>query len=150
MFDLPPPQVTDIQPLTYECLMAESHKQQVPPLILLSIFKTEGGTLGRASKNTNGSKDYGPMQINTINLKEIGQWVAPSHVRDNGCVNMGAAAYILRKCINRNEGDLWKGVGCYHSNTPHLSAAYQQRVYNNMQRIVSGKADVSRLFAGVR
>lgn len=150
MFELPPPKPADIQPLTYECLMAESQKQQVAPLILLALFKTEGGTLGRASSNTNGSKDYGPMQINTINLKEIAQWVPPTDIRDNGCVNMGAAAYLLRKCINRHNGDLWKGVGCYHSNTPHLSAGYQQRVYNNLQRIIAGKADIRPLFSGNR
>jgi hypothetical protein len=45
-------------------------------------------------------------------------------------VNIPAGASILRQCLDNSGGDLWQGVGCYHSQHPHRQQQYVQRVWN--------------------
>lgn len=45
-------------------------------------------------------------------------------------VNIPAGASILRRCIDENGGDLWQGVGCYHSQNRRRQQQYVQRVWN--------------------
>ena len=45
-------------------------------------------------------------------------------------VNIPAGASILRQCINDSGGDLWQGVGCYHSQNRRRQQQYVQRVWN--------------------
>jgi hypothetical protein len=45
-------------------------------------------------------------------------------------VNIPAGARILRQCIDESGGDLWQGVGCYHSQHRHRQQHYVQRVWN--------------------
>ena len=49
-------------------------------------------------------------------------------LRDNGCFNIYAAAYILRVKMSEAGGDPWDGMGRYNSATPALKRAYQQRL----------------------
>jgi len=44
-------------------------------------------------------------------------------------VNLPAAAYVLRRCIDESGGDLWKGVGCYHSPLSGNQRRYVRRVW---------------------
>jgi len=46
----------------------------------------------------------------------------------DACFNAYAAGYILRLTIAQSGGDVWEGMGRYHSSTPALKAAYQQRL----------------------
>jgi hypothetical protein len=45
-------------------------------------------------------------------------------------VNIPAGARILRQCIDESGGDLWQGVGCYHSPNSRRQQQYVQRVWN--------------------
>ncbi len=45
-------------------------------------------------------------------------------------VNLPVAAYVLRRCIDDNGGDLWKGVGCYHSPRLGNQRKYVSRVWS--------------------
>jgi len=45
-------------------------------------------------------------------------------------VNIPAGARILRQCIDDSGGDLWQGVGCYHSQHSRRQQQYVQRVWN--------------------
>ncbi len=45
-------------------------------------------------------------------------------------VNIPAGARILRQCIDDSSGDLWQGVGCYHSPHSQRQQQYVQRVWN--------------------
>src|SRR2546426_1241536 len=45
-------------------------------------------------------------------------------------VNIPAGARILRQCIDDSGGDLWQGVGCYHSQNNQRQQQYVQRVWN--------------------
>jgi hypothetical protein len=83
----------------------------------------------------NGAHDCGPAQVNA----EI--WVPyfarllhrpPPEMfdalRDNGCFNVYAAAYILRLKVAAAGGDAWDGMGRYNSATPGVKRAYQRRL----------------------
>lgn len=136
-------------PVTYQCLMQESIKQRIHPALLYAVRKAENGKVGQAVSNKNGTRDLGPMQLNEINLKEIakhaialegGVDAVSEQLKNNGCFNISAGAWFLRKKINEAGGDVWKGVGLYHSNTPHLAAKYINRVYDQYRKILSNPA----------
>lgn len=44
-------------------------------------------------------------------------------------VNLPVAAYVLRRCIDQSRGDLWQGVGCYHSQRFPTQKDYVGRVW---------------------
>lgn len=119
-------------PRERQCLSSAATRYHLPPLVLKAVLLTEGGWRGLRKRNTNGSYDLGPAQINTIHLPELRRYgVSETQLTYDVCVNLFVAAYRLRFEINR-AGDFWRGVGNYHSRTPHLSHAYQERVKRNL------------------
>ena len=58
---------------------------------------------------------------------------AEAVLRD-GCVNARAAAFLLRREYER-AGDIWRGIGSYHSKTPELRDAYINRVKRHLARL---------------
>lgn len=120
-------------PLTVACLLQAAQLQGVPPSVVLTVLKVEGGKVGMASRNTNGTEDLGPMQVNT------GAWlktVAGIHfngdkkaayeaLRDNGCYNVHVGTWILRKSIDDADGNIYEGIGFYHSRTTRFKERYQ-------------------------
>ncbi len=115
------------------CLMLASQTYSVPPAVLVGIYKVEGGKVGQEVKNTNGSYDLGPMQINTIWMPELAKkWgvseeTAKKWVRDDACTNVGIAAWILKGHLNET-GNLAKAIAHYHSRTPRHGRRYQSKV----------------------
>jgi hypothetical protein len=120
--------------LTAACLAAAAHSYRLPPVYLYAILETEGGRVGQAVANTNGSYDLGPFQINSAWGKAIGQYwripvpLALERVRDNGCANAIIAAAILKKALIETKGDYPKAIGFYHSHTEALAAVYRKTV----------------------
>ena len=84
------------------CLMLAAQTYSVPPAVLVGIYQVEGGKVGQAVANTNGTYDLGPMQINTIWIPDLAnRWgvsesTAKKWVKDDPCTNMGVAAWILK------------------------------------------------------
>lgn len=115
------------------CLMLASQTYSVPPAVLVGIYKAEGGEVGQEVKNTNGSYDLGPMQINTVWLPELAnKWgvqeeTARQWVRDDACTNVGVSAWILKGHLEET-GSLSKAIAHYHSRTPHHGNRYQSKV----------------------
>ncbi len=120
------------------CLMLAANTYSVPPAVLVGILEVEGGKVGQEVKNTNGSYDLGPMQINTIWLPELAKYwgvserTAKRWVRDDPCTNMGVSAWILKKHLNET-GSLSKAISYYHSRTPRLGRAYKKKVVRAMR-----------------
>jgi hypothetical protein len=121
------------------CLILASYNYQVPAAVLVGIYKVEGGRVGQEVRNTNGSYDLGPMQINTIWMKELAQyWNVPQStakrlVRDDACTNMGVAAWILRRHYQET-GNLASAIAHYHSRTPLHGHKYRRKVILAMQK----------------
>lgn len=120
------------------CLMLASQTYSVPPAVLVGIYKAEGGKVGQEVKNTNGSADLGPMQINTIWLPELAdKWgvseaTARKWVRDDACTNVGVSAWILKGHLDET-GSLSKAIAHYHSRTPRHGTRYKKKVVEILQ-----------------
>lgn len=120
------------------CLMLASQTYSVPPAVLVGIYKAEGGKVGQEVRNTNGSHDLGPMQINTIWMPDLAKrWgvsesTARKWVRDDACTNVGVAAWILKGHLDET-GSLSKAIAHYHSRTPHFGKRYKSRVIDIMK-----------------
>lgn len=118
-----------LTPLTYECVVEAAREFHLPPKLLFSILKIEGGTVGKVSANTNGTYDIGPMQINTIWLSTFEDYVSRDEILYNGCTNVRVGTWILKSRILEAKDDFWLGVGNYHSYTPERSQWYRKKVY---------------------
>ena len=122
------------------CLLLAANTYQVPAAVMIGIMNVEGGRIGQeVGPNVNGTYDLGPMQVNTRWLPQLQKtWnvntsTARSWVRDNGCVNVHVAAWILRQKIEES-GSLWGGIAAYHSSTPSKGRPYANKVIAVMDR----------------
>lgn len=128
------------------CLRAAAASHRVDPALLVILLQVEGGSLGRTSRNTNGTHDIGPMQINTIWVPRVARrWnttpdAAFLALRDSFCANVEAGAWILRLALDDAGGDFWRGVGHYHSRTPEYRERYLRQVHDRAQRLVAKAA----------
>lgn len=133
------------RPVTATCIVEEAARQSMDVLKVLAVLAAENGRVGQFVRNTNGSYDIGPMQINTIHLPELARTFgvsAPTMAQllaYDGCFNVAVGAYVLRKRTNEASGDFWYGIGRYHSKTEVHSTRYIYRVRDMMLQIV--KAD---------
>ena len=121
------------------CLFMASNTYQVPAAVMIGIMQIEGGHIGQeAGPNADGSYDLGPMQVNTQWLPKLSQiWHVDRHtarawVRDNGCVNVHVAAWILKQKIAES-GSLFGGIARYHSASRALGTAYAEHVLSVMK-----------------
>lgn len=121
------------------CLMIAAQNYAIPPQVLIGILHVEGGKVGQQVRNTNGTYDLGPMQINTLWTKELAkEWnvsraEAKRLIRDDACTNVNVAAWIFRR--NWNEaGSLKKAIQWYNSRTPHIGRAYGKKVIAKMKK----------------
>ena len=127
------------------CLSGAAQRYDVPADILVLIYLNEGGTLGKASRNSNGTHDLGPFQINDTWLARLARhWDVPPPLAralllGQFCANADAAAWILRLNLDDAGGDMWEAVGLYHSATPDLKRAYLTRVYRHLVALLQGK-----------
>jgi hypothetical protein len=123
-----------LAPLTAACLALAAHAYQLPLVNLYAILKIEGGHIGQAARNGNGTDDLGPFQINTAWGPAIGRfWNMPipdalARVRDDGCANAAIASAILRKCLTETRGDFARAIGLYHSHNEALAGPYRTAV----------------------
>ncbi len=121
------------------CLLAAAHTYQVPPAVMIGIMQVEGGRVGQAVRNDNGSFDLGPMQVNTVwvpqlsHIWHVSETTTRAWVRDDGCVNVNVAAWILKQKIAET-GSLYGGIAHYHSATPGIGSRYASKVVAVMDR----------------
>ncbi|SDV46554.1 lytic transglycosylase domain-containing protein [Chitinasiproducens palmae] len=130
------------------CVLQAAHVNGLPPDVLAAVIIAERGDIGAASRNRNGSEDLGVMQINTSAWL---QHVARAHaggdasraytrLRDDSCYNVAVGGWILARAIESAHGDVWQGVGFYHSRTPRFAESYRQRVRRIHRRIASRRS----------
>jgi hypothetical protein len=123
------------------CMAAAAAFYHLPPRVLPSIQAVEGGFVGSIHHNTDGTDDFGVMQVNTRWVQPLAQVAALSseEVRarlvGDACFNIAAAALILRAGLNEARGDMMRAIGNYHSHTPALNAQYQEQVLRSATRL---------------
>ena len=118
----------EIHGVPVECINQAAIAYHVPATLILSVLAVEGGAVGLASANKNGTVDYGPMLINSIWLSKIRLYGYTQHqLQYDPCVNVKVGAWILSQNI-ANAATTWRGVGSYHSHTAILNQQYQTKV----------------------
>ena len=111
------------------CSIAASVKYGIPANIMLAVAQQEGGKAGQAVVNTNGSVDYGAMQINTAWLADLRKYgITARDVTKAGCYAYDLAAWRIRQHIKHDTGSLWQRVANYHSYTPRFNLEYRRQI----------------------
>lgn len=124
-----------------ECINHAAIVYHVPAKVILSIIKAEGGRNGMANRNTNGTYDYGVMQINSSWLPQIKPYGFTRHdLQYNSCKNVEVGTWILSQSIASGT-NLWSGVGNYHSHTPHFNQSYREKIRAYYQQISKALED---------
>jgi hypothetical protein len=114
-----------------------SSTYHLPPRVLPSIQAVEGGGVGIAHRNADGSEDLGVMQINTLwvpplsRLAHLSEAEIRGRLLDRPCFNIAAAGLILHFYLTETRGDLLRAIGDYHSHTPTLNQAYRAQVIHS-------------------
>jgi hypothetical protein len=123
-----------INDVPIECINLAAVQYHVPAVIIVSVLKTEGGRVGHANVNKNGTIDYGPMQINSIWLDKLKKHGYSAYdLQYDPCLNVAAGTWILAQAIAEDQS-IWKGIGNYHSHSymENLSYQYKVNVYTNL------------------
>jgi hypothetical protein len=108
----------------------------IPDQVMLGIALAERGWVGASLANKDGSRDLGPMQINTIHLSELEPLgITEAMIRDDACTNFAVAAWLLRQHYNETH-DWPTAVGHYHSRLPEHSAAYIESVRAQLRAVL--------------
>lgn len=110
------------------CYTEAGIRYKISPNLLYAISKGESSFNPIAiNYNTNGSYDYGLMQINSSwepTLRKLG---IPWGTLADPCTNVMVGAWVLSQCI-RDYGYTWPAVGCYNSRTPSKRDRYAARI----------------------
>lgn len=124
------------------CLAVAAQHYGLRHDILSAVLAVEGGRVGLKKKNTNGSYDMGPMQINSIWLPELKRrGISEEDVVNDYCTNIMVGAWILARVFKEsgfpqmNTADFWEAVGRYNSRTPKYNAQYAVRVWRQAKRM---------------
>ena len=118
---------------TVQCTMQAAQQFGLPAGALAGILMNEGGKPGQWSRNTNGSYDLGPAQINTLWIKKLrATGITANMVANDGCLNVTVAAGILALYRQQAGGNLWTALGWYHSHSPLLVNQYLARMVRRL------------------
>ena len=122
-------------PVTDVCISLASEYYNVPLAALLGIMAVERGTVGKYSKNENGTWDMGPMQINSVWIPEFKKYgITEKMILNNGCLNVFLGAWILSNHYKKSDS-IWEAIGNYHSKHGRLNQKYQNLVYKKIRSI---------------
>jgi hypothetical protein len=133
-----------LAPLTAVCLAAAAHAYQLPAEYLYAILAVEGGQVGQAVADRNGTRDLGPFQINTVWGPAVARFwgvsltEALNRLQDDGCANAVVAAAILKQRTIEAPGDLSTALGLYHSHRAEAAERYRARALTAMALLAAG------------
>jgi hypothetical protein len=124
-----------------ECVELASERYSLPAPLIRAILKVEGGRVGLAGNNDNGTQDLGPMQINTVWLPQLTVYgITLEQLQNDRCINILAGSWILarqfkaaRKLEGSDKRRFWWAVGAYHSRTPRHNVQYALKVWRALQ-----------------
>jgi hypothetical protein len=134
---LSPPGVAGAWGTGNACVVAAAKRYDLPSALLAAVLATEGGQVGQTRRNTNGSYDIGPAQVNSSWLPRLAaQGITEIKLLQDGCLNITVGAWILGQEMAgaslADPSDYWKRVGNYNSHTPRYNHAYQMKVWQHV------------------
>lgn len=111
------------------CWVETAKLYKLDPYLLFAIAMVESGLNPTAKNvNTNGSMDYGMMQINSIWYPKLEKMGIPRSSLGDGCVSIQVGAWILAWNFHRM-GHRWEAIGAYNAVSHHKRIAYARKVY---------------------
>lgn len=116
------------------CWVEAGSRNSIEPELLYAIALVESGLKPNAvNHNTNGSRDIGLMQINSVHLPRLqGRGITEQRLLDEPCLAIDVGASILAEFIERH-GYNWTAVGAYNAgNSPDrqsLRLRYARKVW---------------------
>jgi len=119
----------------YACWDDAAARYQVNSTLLRAIARTESDLNPKAiSRNRNGSRDIGLMQINSSWLPVLASHGIAERDLFDPCTNVYVGAWILAQNFQRM-GSGWDAVGAYNARQPELRRAYASKVYRNLRTV---------------
>ncbi|HEX7645199.1 MAG TPA: lytic transglycosylase domain-containing protein [Burkholderiaceae bacterium] len=116
-----------------DCFDEAARYQHVDPMILRAIAWQESrGHADAVHVNTNGTTDFGMMQVNSIHLRALSNYGISQQDLMKPCVSVYVGAWYLRQMMMRHK-DTWSAVGAYHSERPDERDKYS----NSVMKIVA-------------
>lgn len=106
---------------------------------LWGLRDQESGWIGAEIRNTNGSHDLGPLQVNSWWVTKIATAMSrpAMHVRwwltHDACFNVNAARWIFLSGLAVTR-DFWNAVGVYHSPTEWRQQRYRASVARHLRQ----------------
>ena len=119
---------------TVACIVQAEADYGIPMLLIEAVYLTEGGKVGYAVRNKNGSYDVGPMQINWGKHSTWGRYFERTYGLDikrlawDTCANFRAGAYVLRKAYAQT-GNWDRAVAVYHAGSETRANADRRKKY---------------------
>ena len=110
---------------------------------LWGLRDQEGGWIGAEIRNTNGSHDLGPLQVNSWWVIKIAKATGRPAVdvrwwlTHDACFNVSAARWIFLSGLAVTR-DYWRAVGVYHSPTEWRQQRYSLSVAQHLRRRFGG------------
>lgn len=125
------------------CFSEAAQKFNVDRGLLMAMAKVESEFNPNAVRkpytagNSDGSTDYGLMQINTVELEALKSSGLTREDLFDACTNIKVGALVLSKKIARF-GNTWKAVGAYNASSPDKQQIYIDKVraaYNKLAAV---------------
>lgn len=107
-----------------------ANERKVPRHFLNLLVLTEKGKIGSKVKNSNGSYDLGPGQINTIHAELVSREFPDANwamLATDPYTNISISAAIFKSCLRVYDNSVWEAVGCYNSKTVNIKTDYLYR-----------------------
>ena len=135
---------TNTEEVIQICLSDAARAFGVPSLPLRILRDVEGGQLGTASRNTDGTFDYGPMQINSSWLPMLARLGVTEHdLRYNPCVNAYVATWIFFQEWSASKHDVVMSMARYNSHHPYYQAQYLAKVVKAIDRRIARSPELA-------
>lgn len=125
--------------LVADCISRSAGKHTWLEKTLWGLRDQEGGWIGAAIENRDGSFDLGPLQINSWWVGRIAKIIGRSSYQvrhllvNDACFNVDAARWIFLSALEETR-DYWKAVGVFHSPTSWRQQRYIRSVSVHLKR----------------
>jgi hypothetical protein len=124
-----------------KCIQLAADRYGLDVSLIQAILEVEGGSVGQAVRNSNGTEDLGPMQINTVWLPRLAEYgITRQQLQHDRCINILVGSWILARQLKVAKGmdgplqrRIWWGIGSYHSQTPKHNVKYSLKVWQALR-----------------
>nr|WP_154743926.1 transglycosylase SLT domain-containing protein [Pseudomonas karstica] len=127
------------------CWAEAASQYNIEPELLQAIAAVESGYRAEAmnASNSNGTRDIGLMQINSIHLPRLlKEGITEQRLLDEPCLSVGVGASILAGFI-KQFGYNWTAVGSYNVGAgpgpkrDALRARYAQKIWQRYEELMA-------------